>query len=125
MTLKEPPFTVGIEEEYLLVHRDTGEVDNDPPPQLLRECTERGRGQIAPEFLRSQIEVSTCVCRSMAEARADLARLRGIIVDVAGQYGIAPIAASTHPFSHAVMQKPTDKDYYSALAHEMQATARR
>jgi glutamate---cysteine ligase / carboxylate-amine ligase len=125
MTYKEPPFTVGIEEEYLLVHRDTGEVDNDPPPQLLKDCTEQGQGQIAPEFLRSQIEVSTCVCRSMAEARADLARLRGIIVDVSRRYGIAPVAASTHPFSRAVAQKPTDKDYYSAMAHEMQATARR
>jgi len=124
MTYKEPPFTVGIEEEYLLVQRDTGEVDNDPPPQLLKDCTERGRGQIAPEFLRSQIEVSTCVCRSLAEARADLARLRAVIVDVGKKYGVAPIAASTHPFSRARLQRPTDDDYYSAMAQEMQATAR-
>ena len=125
MTSKEPPFTVGIEEEYLLVHRDTGEVDNDPPPQLLKECTERGAGQIAPEFLRSQIEVSTCVCRTLAEARADLARLRAIIIEVAGHHGLAPIAASTHPFSQATAQKPTDKHYYSAMAQELSAAARR
>jgi carboxylate-amine ligase len=125
MTYKEPPFTVGIEEEYLLVHRDTGEVDNDPPQELLKECTERGAGQIAPEFLRSQIEVSTCVCRTLAEARADLARLRALIIEVSRQYGLAPIAASTHPFSRSIAQKPTDKDYYSAMALEMQATARR
>src|SRR5689334_15137973 len=105
MTYKEPPFTVGIEEEYLLVQRDTGEVDNDPPPQLLRECTERGGGQIAPEFLRSQIEVSTCVCRTLAEARADLARLRSLIIEVGRKYNLAPIAASTHPFSRSMAQK--------------------
>jgi carboxylate-amine ligase len=125
MSPQEPPFTVGIEEEYLLVHRDTGEVDNDPPPRLLKECTEQGAGQIAPEFLRSQIEVSTCVCRTMTEARRDLARLRAIIVEVSGRYGLAPIAASTHPFSRSTAQKPTDKHYYSEMAHEMQATARR
>jgi carboxylate-amine ligase len=125
MATNEPPFTVGIEEEYLLVQRDTGEVDNDPPPQLLKECTERGGGQIAPEFLRSQIEVSTCVCRTLTEARADLARLRALIIDVSRQYGLAPIAASTHPFSRSIAQKPTDKDHYSAMALEMQATARR
>jgi carboxylate-amine ligase len=125
MTYPEPPFTVGIEEEYLLVHRDTGEVDNDPPPELLKECTERGAGQIAPEFLRSQIEVSTCVCRTLAEARQDLARLRAIIVEVSGRYGLAPMAASTHPFSRATAQKPTDQHYYAAMAQEMQATARR
>jgi carboxylate-amine ligase len=122
---KEPPFTVGIEEEYLLVNRDSGDVDDDPPPELLKECTERGAGQIAPEFLRSQIEVSTRVCRSMDEARAELAHLRGIVVDVSRRYGLAPIAASTHPFARARVQKPTDKDYYSRMAQEMQATARR
>ena len=125
MNYKEPPFTVGIEEEYLLVRLDTRDVDNDPPPELLKECTERGGGQISPEFLRSQIEVGTRVCRSMGEARADLARLRGIIVDVARQHGLAPIAASTHPFARTTQQKHTDKERYFALAREMQAAARR
>src|SRR5262245_13444912 len=125
MAYTEPPFTVGIEEEYLLVRRDTGDVDDDPPAPLLKECTERGGGQIAPEFLRSQIEVSTRVCRSMHEARKELGRLRGIVVDVSRQYGLAPLAASTHPFARTKAQKPTDKDYYSRMAHEMQATARR
>jgi carboxylate-amine ligase len=125
MTTKEPPFTVGIEEEYLLVRLDTRDVDNDPPPELLKECTERGGGQISPEFLRSQIEVGTRVCRTMAEARADLARLRAIIVDVSRTHGLAPIAASSHPFARTVQQKHTDKDRYFALAREMQAAARR
>lgn len=125
MGYAEPPFTVGIEEEYLLVNRDSRDVDDDPPAALLRECTERGAGHISPEFLRSQIEVSTRVCRSMDEARADLARLRGIVVEVAGDYGLAPIAASTHPFARAKSQKPTDTDHYSEMAREMQAAARR
>ena len=125
MSNREPPFTVGIEEEYLLVDRESGEVDVDPPAQLLKECTQRGGGQISPEFLRSQIEVSTCVCRSMDEVRADLARLRGIVVEVAGRHGLAPIAASTHPFSRATAQKQTDRDHYAAMAQEMQAAARR
>jgi len=125
MGYAEPPFTVGIEEEYLLVDRDSRDVDDDPPAALLRECTERGAGHISPEFLRSQIEVSTRVCRSMDEARVDLARLRGIVVQVAGEYGLAPIAASTHPFARAKSQKPTDKDHYSEMAREMQAAARR
>jgi carboxylate-amine ligase len=125
MGCTEPPFTVGIEEEYLLVNRQSGDVDDDPPSDLLRECTERGAGQISPEFLRSQIEVGTRVCRTMEEARAELARLRGIVVDVSRRYGLAPIAASTHPFARARVQKPTDKDYYSRMAQEMQAAARR
>ena len=125
MSLKEPPLTVGIEEEYLLVNVATGDLANDPPPEVLRECAELGGGQISPEFLRCQIEVGTRVCRTMAEARADLAKLRGIIVTVCRKHGLAPIAASTHPFGRAITQIHTDKERYFALAREMQATARR
>jgi len=121
----EPPFTVGIEEEYLLVDLDTRDVNENPPPRLLRACTELGAGQINPEFLRSQLEVTTRVCHSVADARADLARLRAIIVDAAREYGLAPIAASTHPFANAMQQMPTEKEQFFALAREMQAAARR
>ena len=121
----EPPFTVGIEEEYLLVNLDTRDVNENPPAALLRECTERGGNQISPEFLRSQLEVSTRVCGSIAEVRADLARLRSIIVEVSRRYGLAPIAASTHPFGSATRQMPTEKEQFFALAREMQVAARR
>jgi glutamate---cysteine ligase / carboxylate-amine ligase len=89
----EPPFTVGVEEEYLLVDLETRDVDENPPAGLLHACSERGGGHINPEFLRSQLEVSTRVCHSISEARDELTRLRGIIVEVAGGYGLAPIAA--------------------------------
>ena len=125
MAVKQPPFTVGIEEEYLLVDLETRDLDTDPPAALLKECTELGEGQVSPEFLRSQIEIGTPVCHDMREARAHLSRLRKIVVDVGRRYGLAPIAASTHPFARAIQQKHTDKDRYVALAREMQATARR
>ena len=77
----EPPFTVGVEEEYLLVDLATRDVDENPPTRLLQACTERGAGHINPEFLRSQLEVSTRVCHSVAEMREELRRLRAIIVE--------------------------------------------
>jgi len=45
-------FSVGIEEEYLLIDPDIGGV--------------------RPEFLRGQIEVGTAVCYSIDEARTQL-----------------------------------------------------
>src|SRR5215472_4811618 len=124
-TAKEPPFTIGIEEEYLLVDLMTRDLDSDPPQALLEECTALGGGQVTPEFLRSQIEVGTRVCRTVPEALADLKRLRSIVVDVSRRHGLAPIAASTHPFARSLAQKHTVKDRYVALAQEMQAAARR
>ena len=121
----EPQFTLGIEEEYLLVNRDTLQLANDPPESLLEECRARSGEQIAPEFLRSQVEVGTIVCRTIAEAREDLSRLRRIIVEVAGNHGLAPIAASTHPSAIWSDQKHTARPRYENFEKEMQAAVRR
>ena len=125
MSSTEPSFSVGIQEEYLLVKGDSRDVDEDPPIRLLEECTRRSGGQVNPRFLRSQLEASTRVCRSIAEARADLARLRGIIAQVSGPYGCAPIAAATHPFAEPTRQITTERQQFFALANEMQGAARR
>ena len=93
------PRTLGIEEEYLLVDQRSGELTNDPPEELLLECQKRHEGQVSPEFLRSQIEVGTTVCTSLHEAQQQLMNMRSTIAEVAAKYGLAPIAASTHPFA--------------------------
>jgi len=121
----EPAFTVGIEEEYLLVHRGTRDLVGDPPVTLLEECQALLEGRASPEFLRCQIEVGTNVCESMAEARADLARLRLTVAEVAARHGLALIAASTHPFATWDAQLQTDKARYHEIARDIQAPARR
>ncbi len=125
MSKAGPKFTIGVEEEYLLVDRETRALVVDPPDSLMEECEKRCGGQVTPELLRSQIEIGTKVCNNVQEAREDLLRLRKIIVDVANDHGYAPIAASTHPFSSWVDQKQTAKLRYEALTLEMQAAARR
>lgn len=122
---KEPAFTVGIEEEYLLVDRETMELVSDPPPSIMAECQRLTPRQVSPELLRSQIEVGTKVCATMAEARADLGRLRRVVIDAAKPEGLSPIAASTHPFGHWTKQKHTPVERYRDLTTEMQAAARR
>ncbi len=122
---KEPGFTIGIEEEYLLVDRETMELVNDPPPSIMAECQRLTPRQVSPELLRSQIEVGTKVCTTMAEARADLAGLRRVVIEAAGHEGLSPIAASTHPFGHWTEQKHTPAERYRDLTAEMQAAARR
>ena len=120
-----PSFTIGVEEEYLLVDKDSRGLVVDPPKSLLSECEAELGGQVTTELLQSQIEVGTRVCQNIQEAREDLARLRKAIVEVTGRHGIAPIASSTHPFSLWSEQKHTQKDRYESLTAEMQAAARR
>ena len=125
MWKNEPAFTIGVEEEYLLVDKETRALVVDPPKTLMAEAEAKCGTQVTSELLRSQIEVGTKVCANVQEARQDLARLRSNIIEVADRHGLAPIAASTHPFSKWTEQKHTDKERYSELTHEMQGAARR
>ncbi len=125
MAADAPSFTIGIEEEYLLVDRASRDLAAVPPPEMLAECERRLQGRVAPEFLRTQIEVATGVCDTMDQARAELAFLRRTVADVADGYGLAPIAASTHPFGRWREQVQTDNDRYHALDQDMPVTARR
>src|SRR5687768_17682566 len=112
MPLKEPPFTVGIEEEYLLVDRTSRDLVCEMPPQLFQDCEAALRGQVAREFLRSQIEVETQVHQSVPAAGAELKVLRRTVADLAAQHGLAPIAVSTHPFARWGTQQPTERERY-------------
>jgi carboxylate-amine ligase len=125
MAMREPSFTLGIEEEYLLVSQDTRDLAPEPPPALLAKCEEALKGQVSPEFLRSQIEVGTRVCHSMQEARDQLVMLRSTVAGIAGEFGLAPIAASTHPFGKWSSQQHTNKERYNLLAEDLQQVARR
>ncbi|MFO1056029.1 MAG: carboxylate-amine ligase [Dongiaceae bacterium] len=125
MATPEPAFTIGIEEEYLLVDRASRDLVQEAPPGLFEECHALLPDQVTAEFLRSQIEVSTRVCGSLAEAAADLARLRATVAEVAARHGLAPIAASTHPFASWHLQRHTDKARYNLLARDIQGPVRR
>ncbi|GBE25918.1 carboxylate-amine ligase YbdK [bacterium BMS3Bbin02] len=125
MTTLRPTFTIGIEEEYLIVDRETRNLVQDLPEGLMRACEEILQGQVSPEFLRSQIEVGTKVCANVPEARGDLARLRSAIVDVTADYGLAPISSSTHPFAIWGDQLHTDQERYNILAKALGGVVRR
>jgi carboxylate-amine ligase len=126
MARSEPSFTIGIEEEYLLVDRAGRDVAIDPPDEIFADCqAQTGTGLVEAELLRSQIEAETRVCETVAEARDDLARLRRTISEVAMGYGLAPIAASTHPFAEWHLQHQTHKSRYDTLMRDMQSLARR
>ena len=124
MSLKEPSFTFGIEEEYHLVDLDTRDLA-PAPPALLAACEAELGKQVAPEFFRSQIEIGTRVCQTLAEGRAELARLRAMIAAKAREHGLAPIAASTHPFARKSALETTPKQRYQELARDFAGIGRR
>ncbi|MGD9294945.1 MAG: carboxylate-amine ligase [Roseobacter sp.] len=120
----EPSFTLGIEEEYLLVDAETLDLV-EAPEGLMQSCVDRLGKKVSPEFLRCQIEVGTGVCATVGEAREDLAHLRRTVKELSNAHGLAPIAASTHPFADWHKQQFTDKERYRSLEKDLAGVARR
>jgi len=104
--------SVGVEEEFLLVDRETGRVRGSAPAVLPR-LAELDRGEAEPELTRQQVEVSTPVVSSLGELRAELARLRRLVVDRAADAGVAVIASGTSPFPGE--GQTTDKRRYLTM----------
>lgn len=122
--MERPAFTIGIEEEYLVVDRETRDLIKSPPPELWDALGDVLGHQVTPEFLKAQIEVGTKISTTVKEARTDLARLRLDLAGVVDEYGAAIIAASTHPFAHWAHQETTEAPRYMRLAADLQHVAR-
>ena len=122
--LERPAFTIGIEEEYLVVDRETRDLIKSPPPEMWDSLGEVLGSQVTQEFLKAQIEVGTKVCSNISEARVDLARLRSVLSKVVSEYGAAIIASSTHPFANWAQQETTEEPRYMRLAADYQQVAR-
>lgn len=117
-------LTIGIEEEYQIINPETRELTS-----FITEFLDKGavlfRDQVKPEFMQSQIEIGSHVCRNIKEARAEITRLRGAVAEVADKSGRKIVAAGTHPFSSWKDQLVTDKDRYKGLISNMQMVAQR
>ncbi len=118
--------TLGIEEEFFLVDPETRDLLSDPDRGIFEMC-ERNRGphKVVVEFLRSQIETNTAVCRSVAEVRDALRAARRAVVDAATAHGAGVLAAATHPFAAWEEQMPTPKERYERFAVTFQESVRR
>lgn len=124
MAQQTPPFTIGIEEEYLLVDKNTYALAH-APDGLIDACKADLDSKVSPEFLQCQIEIGTGICQTVAEARTDLSHLRRTVAKHADAFGLAPIAASCHPFADWKDQHHTDKERYNKLRRDLAGVARR
>jgi glutamate---cysteine ligase / carboxylate-amine ligase len=125
MITKAPSFSFGIEEEFFLVDLATRDLAASIPPALFAACAKRLGKRFCQEYMHAQVEVCTPVCTSMETARRSLTEARLVIAQEAGKFGLAPIAASTHPFTRWEKQAHAGTTRYRAIAQEFQGVGRR
>lgn len=118
-----PVFTLGVEEEYLIIDPETRDLRShmskivDGAKIILQE-------QVKAEMHQSVVEVGTNICKNVKEAREEITFLRKKIVELAANQGLVVGAAGTHPFSKWQDQPITDDPRYHNIVNELQDAAR-
>ncbi|TFH66514.1 MAG: carboxylate-amine ligase [Gemmatimonadales bacterium] len=119
--LKPPSLTIGVEEEYQIVDPETRELRSYITEILGDDSVLMG--EVKPELHQSMVEVGTKVCRTPAEARAELVRLRKLVAQLAARNGLAIVAAGSHPFSAWQTQEITPLERYIGVKEDLQDLA--
>jgi len=87
------PWSLGVEEELMLVDSETLEPARDGYSRVFGEATER----IKPELFESFVEITTPVASTPEEVESELRALRHEVGERAAEHGLAVLATGSHP----------------------------
>jgi glutamate---cysteine ligase / carboxylate-amine ligase len=116
-------FTLGIEEEYMVIDPKTRELKSHEQ-RIVTEGQKMIKDKVKAEMHQAVVEVGTDICRDVHEARKDISTLRKTIAQIASDIGLSVGASGTHPFSHWESQLITDHIRYNEIVNELQEAAR-
>ncbi len=123
MALNYKTFTVGVEEEYMVLDPVTKELKSHEQ-KIVQEGQKVIKDKVKAEMHQAVVEVGTDICQDVDEAFRDVSTLRTTIAGIADSLGLAMGASGTHPFSHWESQLITDHVRYSEIVNELQEAAR-
>ena len=119
-----PSYTLGVEEELMIVDAETLDLAN-AIEGLLADLEETdAEGEVKPELMESVCEIATAPCADTAEAGRQLDRLRRTVTAAAERRGLAIGAAGTHPFAMWEDQRIVSRPRYRELVAGLQWVAR-
>jgi glutamate---cysteine ligase / carboxylate-amine ligase len=119
-----PAFTIGIEEELMIVDRDTLDLASSIEGVLEDLEGVDKQGEVKPELMESVCEIATTPCRDTREAGEQLSALRRLVQQMADRRGLAIGSAGTHPFALWEDQRIVSRPRYRELIAGLQFVAR-
>jgi carboxylate-amine ligase len=117
-------YTFGIEEEFFLTHPKSRSLALHVPPSFQRACRRRFGERIAPELMRSQVEIVSPVFERHNQAR-ELTYLRRGVAEIAVQKDLRIVASGTHPIAAWGEQLETPQARYREIMDDFQIIGRR
>ncbi len=122
---KGEPYTLGVEEEYMLLDGETLDLVQHVEAVLAASEGDELAERVNPELMQSVLEIATPVCRTPADVARELRKLRAYVTELAAGQGMRVGSAGTHPFSLFERQRITARDRYRHLVDQLQYVARR
>ncbi|MBH2003758.1 MAG: carboxylate-amine ligase [Sphingobacteriia bacterium] len=122
-TISYHHFTLGVEEEYMVLDPQTRELKSHEQ-RIVQLGQAVLKDKVKAEMHQAVVEVGTDICKNIDEVFKDVASLRGNIAQIAGDLGLWVGASGTHPFSHWETQLITDHIRYNQIVNELQEAAR-
>ena len=119
-----PSYTLGIEEELMIVDAETLDLANSIEGLLDDLAEFSTEGEVKPELMESVCEIATTPTANAAEAGIQLRALRRQVGQVASQRGLAIGSAGTHPFAMWEDQRIVARPRYRDLVSGLQFVAR-
>ena len=116
-----PRYTVGIEEELMILDAGTLDLANEID-SILGEDPPSGR--IQPELLESVLEIATSPCPDIGAAGGELLALRALASERARERGLEIGASGTHPFARWEEQRVVGDERYRGLVQSLGFIAR-
>ncbi|HRN46507.1 MAG TPA: glutamate-cysteine ligase family protein, partial [Niabella sp.] len=123
MDINYKSFTLGVEEEYMVLDPKTYELKSHEQ-KIVQEGQKIIKDKVKAEMHQAVVEVGTDICQDVDEAYNDVAVLRKTIYDIADGQGLTIGASGTHPFSLWQSQLITDHVRYNEIINELQDAAR-
>jgi glutamate---cysteine ligase / carboxylate-amine ligase len=117
-----PSYTIGIEEELMILDAETLDLVNSIEAML--EAVGETEGEVKPELMESVCEVATTPCQDVVQAETQLRALRSQVSRTARERGLAIGSAGTHPFAMWEDQRIVSRDRYRDLIAGLQFVAR-
>ncbi len=121
---EKPSFSLGIEEEYMVLDPQTYALRSHIDLELMSKGKLLLHEHIKPEMHGSMLEIGTDVCKNVQQAKFEVTKIRSVVAHLAKQNGLVIGAASTHPFSRWQDQEIYPDEHYRILVEDMQLLAR-
>ena len=119
------PYTLGVEEEYMLLDAETFDLVQHIDTVLAAVHGHELEPRINAELMQSVLEIATPICRTASDVEEQLRKIRAYVCDIARSDGMRVGSAGTHPFSLFERQRITARDRYRTLVDQLQYVARR